>query len=86
MAFFQETIYLEQKKDEAYVISLDYKVKKHTRFYYFDKNLALFFDYSGIKYIPLEVLNKIKNKSITYNYLEYKIMNLLYVDFIVLPL
>ena len=59
-------------------------VKKHTGFYYFDKNLALYFDYFGIEYIPLELLNKIRIKSITHNYLEYKIMNQLWVDFFVL--
>ena len=61
-------------------------VKKHTGFYYFDKNLALYFDYFGIEYIPLELLKQIRNKSITHNSLEYKIINLLWVDFFVVLL
>ena len=32
-----------------------------------ERNTALYFDVLGIKYIPKEVLNKIKDKSITQN-------------------
>ena len=32
-----------------------------------DKNTAVSFDSFGIEYIPLEVLNKIKDKSVTHN-------------------
>ena len=33
---------------------------------FIDRNLAVYFDCFGIEYIPQEVLNKIKNKSITH--------------------
>ena len=43
-------------------------VKEHIGFHYLlTKNLAVYFDSFGIEYIPLEVLNKIKDKSITHN-------------------
>ena len=42
---------------------------------FIDKNVAMYFDSFGIENIPQEVLNKIKDKSIT-TYLEYKKMNL----------
>ena len=32
-----------------------------------DRNTAVYFDSFGIEYIPQEVLNKIKDKSITHN-------------------
>ena len=32
-----------------------------------DRNLAVYFDFFGIEYIPPEVLNKIRNKSIIHN-------------------
>ena len=68
-------------KDEAYVTNLDYKTSKRRYWVslFFDKNLAIYFDFFAIEYIPKEVLNKIKDKSITI-YFEYKIMNLLCVD------
>ena len=34
---------------------------------FIDKNLAVYFDSLEIEYIPLEVLNKIRDKSITHN-------------------
>ena len=34
---------------------------------FIDKNTAVYFDSFGIEYIPQEVLNKIKDKSITHN-------------------
>ena len=34
---------------------------------FIDKNTAVYFDSSGIEYISEEVLNKIKDKSITHN-------------------
>ena len=34
---------------------------------FIDRNTAVHFDSVGIEYIPQEVLNKIKDKSITYN-------------------
>ena len=45
-------------------------VKEHIIFHYLltkIKNLALYFDSSGIEYISLEVLDKIINKSIIHN-------------------
>ena len=59
---------LPRIKDGAYVINHDDKNNKGT--YWFslviDRNFALYFGYFGIDYIPQEVLNKIKNKSITH--------------------
>ena len=40
---------------------------------FIDRNLAVYFDSSGEKYIPQEVLNKIQNKLITHNI--FKIQN-----------
>ena len=34
---------------------------------FIDKNTAIYFDSFGTKYIPQEVSNKIKDKSITHN-------------------
>ena len=34
---------------------------------FIDKNLAVYFDFFGVAYNPQEVLNKIKDKSITHN-------------------
>ena len=72
---------LPRIKDEAYVTNLDYKTNKrrYRVSLIFDKNLAIYFDFFAIEYIPKEVLNKIKDKSITVHF-EYKIMNLLCVD------
>ena len=42
------------------------KVKEHISLF-IDRNTAVYFDYFGIEYIPQEVLNKIKDKSITHN-------------------
>ena len=63
MTSFQEPIYLEQK-DRAYVINLDDKNSKGTYWVslFINKNIAIYFDFFGIEYIPQEVLGKIKNK------------------------
>ena len=75
--FFQETIYL--KKVEVYVINLDDKNSKGTHLVslLIDINLAAYFVSFGIKYISLELLNKIREKSsqLLEIYLESKIMN-----------
>ena len=44
-------------------------IKKGTHWVslFIDNNLALYFDYFGTGYIPQEVLNKIRDKSITHN-------------------
>ena len=61
----------------------DDKNSKGTHWFslFINKNTAVHFDSFGTEYIPQEVLNKIKDKLLTI-YLEYKIMNLLCVDFI----
>ena len=52
-----------------YVINLNYKKSNGTHWVslFVDKNIAVYFDSFGIEYIPLEVLSKIKNKSISHN-------------------
>ena len=51
------------------MINLDDKKSKETNWIslFIDRNTALHFDSFGIEYIPQEVLNKIKHKSITHN-------------------
>ena len=68
MAFFKEIIYLEEK-DGAYVINLDNTNSKrpHKVSLFINKNTAVYFDSLGIEYILQEVLNKIKDKSISLN-------------------
>ena len=60
---------LSRIKDGEYVISLDDKNSEgtHQVSLIIDKNSAAYFDSFGIEYIPLEVLNKIRDKSITHN-------------------
>ena len=62
-------INLPKRKDEAYVINLDDKKSKETHWVslFIDRNLAVYFDSFGNEYVPQEVLNKIKYKSITHN-------------------
>ena len=56
-------------KDGAYAINLNDKQSKGTRWVslFIDRNTAVYFDSLGIKCISKEVLNKIKDKSITHN-------------------
>ena len=56
-------------KDGAYVINLDDKNSKgkHWVSLFIDKNIVIYFDSFGIEYIPQEVLNKIRDKSVTDN-------------------
>ena len=56
-------------KDGAYVIKLDGQQSKGTNWIslFIDRNKALYFYSFGIVYIPQEVINKIKDKSITHN-------------------
>ena len=56
-------------KDGAYVINLHDKNRKGTYWVslFIDRNLSICFESFGIEYIPLEVLNKIKDISITHN-------------------
>ena len=67
------------------MINLDYKKSKgkHWVSLFIDKNTAVYFDSFWIEYITKEVLSKIKDKSITHNKFECKIMILLCVGFIV---
>ena len=52
-----------------YVINLDDEIVKGTHWIslFIDRNTAVYFDSSGIEYIPQEVLNKIRDKWITLN-------------------
>ena len=52
-----------------YVINLDDKNSKGTHWFslFIYKNIAIYFYSFGIEYIPQEVLNKIKDKSINHN-------------------
>ena len=67
------------------MINLSNKKSKRTHlvFLFIDRNTAVYFDSFGIEYIPQEVLNKIRDKSITHNIFRIQIMVLLCVDFIV---
>ena len=60
---------IPRKKDGAYVLNLDDKNSKGTHWVslFVDRNTAVYFDSFGIKYIPQEVLNRIRDKSITHN-------------------
>ena len=51
------------------MINIDDKKGKgaHWVSLFIDKSLAVYFDYFGVEYIPQEVLNKIRDKSITHN-------------------
>ena len=52
-----------------YIINLDDESCKGTHFValFIDRNFAGYFDSFGIEYIPQEILNKIKDKSIIHN-------------------
>ena len=52
-----------------HAINLDDKSSKRTHWLslFINRNLVIYFDSFGIEYIPQEVLNKIKDKSITHN-------------------
>ena len=60
---------LPRIKHGAYVKNLDHKNSKGTHWVslFIDRDLAVYFDSFGIEYIPLEVLDKIRDKSITHN-------------------
>ena len=68
MAFFLRNN-LPRIKDGTYVINPDDKNSKgaHWISLFIDRNLAIYFDYFGIEYIPQEVLNRIKDKLITHS-------------------
>ena len=56
-------------KDGAYVINIDDKRSTGTHWVslFVDRNTAVYFDSFGIEYIPPEVLNQIRDRSITHN-------------------
>ena len=60
---------LPKIKDGAYIINLDNKKSKRINCFslFINRNTTVYCDSFSIEYIPLEVLNKIKDKSITYN-------------------
>ena len=60
---------LPRIKDGAYVLNLEDKESKgeYCVSLFIEKNTSAYFDSFGIEYIPQEVLNKIKDKSITHN-------------------
>ena len=71
------------------MINLDDKKSKETNWIslFIDRNTALHFDSFGIEYIPQEVLNKIKDKSISYKIfrtqdIESVMCGLFYIAFI----
>ena len=76
---------LPRIKDGAYVINHGDKNSKgkHYVSLFIDRNLAVYFDSFGMEYIPQEILNKIKINQLLTIYLEYKIIILLCMDFIV---
>ena len=59
------------------------KVKEHNVSLFIDRKIAGYFDSSGIKYIPQEVLNKIREKSITYSIFRIQSDNSIMYGFIV---
>ena len=60
---------LPRIKDGAYMINLDDKQSKGTQLVsvFIDNNLAMYFDSFEVEYIPQQVQNKIKDKSIAHN-------------------
>ena len=68
MAFFSRNN-LRRIKDRAYVINLDDKNSKGTHWVslFIERDTAVYFHSFGIEYIPQEVLDKIRDKSITHN-------------------
>ena len=66
-SFFQEITYLKYKIEFLLQISMKKSIGTHWTSLFIDKNTVIYFDSFGIKYIPQEVSNKIKNQSITHN-------------------
>ena len=60
---------LPRIKDRVYVINLHDNQSKGTHWVslFIDRNTAVYFDSVGTEYIPQDVLNKIKDQSITHN-------------------
>ena len=72
-------------KDGTYLINIDETNSKGTHWVslFIDKNLAVYSDSFEIEYIPKKKTKSKINQLLTI-YLEYEIMNLLCVDFIIL--
>ena len=51
----------------SYISTMKKSKETHWVSLFIDRNTAVHFDSVGIEYIPQEVLNKIKDKSITHN-------------------
>ena len=60
---------LPRIKNGGYVTNLDDKSRKGTHWVllFIDRNVAVYFESFGIEYILQELLNKIRDKSITHN-------------------
>ena len=84
MAFFSRNN-LARIKDGVYVTNFDDKnsIGTHWVWLFIDRNATVGFDSFGNEYISQEIFKKSKINQLLTIYLEYKIMNLLYVCFIV---
>ena len=86
LVFFYNSIFSRNNfpkiEDGAYVINRSHKNSKRTHCIslFFDKNMAVYFDSFGTEYILQKIKSEINHLLI--KYLEYKVMNLLCVDFI----
>ena len=71
-----------------YVINLDDKNSKgiHWVSLFINKSTTVYFDSFGTEYIPQEVLNKIKDKSVTHNIIRIQDNECIMCGFIVLVL
>ena len=72
-------------KDGVYVINLDDKKNKGTHWgsLFIDRNTCAYLEYFGVEYIPQDVLNKMKDKSITYKIFRIQDYDWLCLDFTV---
>ena len=59
------SIYLEEKIEPIFYISMTNKEKKHIAFHYLltEIRCTLYFDCFGVEYLPQEALNKMKDKN-----------------------
>ena len=67
IAFLRDN--LPRIEDGVNVINLDDKLNKgiHCVPLFIDRHMVVYFDFFRIEYIPQEILNKVKDKSITHN-------------------
>ena len=68
---------LPRIEEGVYAISVDYKESKERNWdsLFIDRDFAVYFDSFGAEYIHQDVLNKIKEKSITQNKIRVKFDN-----------